>query len=172
MEPEEFALWLKAARESHGRSAEHVSTMLRVSVQTVHNWERAKKPVQPSSARYPEIEQAYGLQPGAIRAVLGIPLSGPSLDYWVGRWEQATEHLERVLIEQRALVEYMKAKSSTVNYPDASSARPMLAAEQRPEPFLTNREIDADIAAADDLDVRVAAAKAERDARSTRQADG
>jgi transcriptional regulator with XRE-family HTH domain len=130
MKPAELAIFLRSTRERANRSALEIATALGVSVQTVHNWERASNPTRPATERFPDIERAYGLPPGTLGYAVVTPRSDPTLAYWVGRWEQATDHLERVLREQRELVEAMRVPHDARGEPPP----PRVSGSRRPRP--------------------------------------
>lgn len=133
MSPAELAVFLREARERADRSAASVAADLGVSVQTVHNWERASAPTRPATERYPEIERAYGLPPGALGYAVVTSTSDPALAYWVGRWEQSANHLERVLREQRDLVEAMRITATGAGASSAPRRDVVAVAEQPPD---------------------------------------
>lgn len=54
-------------------------------------------------------------------------------DYWLGRWEQQTLHLRRVLLDQEALLESMRQKSATTESQKAADAVVQHATQQTAE---------------------------------------
>lgn len=106
MTAHEFGPWLFAARGRAGLSVTDVATALGVSRQTVYAWEKGTSVPEPE--RYADIELAYRVAAGSVRAYRADPLIGGSLDYWRGRAEQIALHLQDVLKEQWGLVEAMK----------------------------------------------------------------
>lgn len=132
LQGEELGAWLKRSREAIKKSAEQIAAEIGVSAPAVYGWERG---TIPKPERFPKMEAAYGLPAGSIAAVIGGPLTGGSLSYWVGRFEQATVHLERVTREQRDLVDLMRA-SAAGPAPTYEHAPPIPAAHAEPQPLL------------------------------------
>jgi hypothetical protein len=89
-----------------------VASALALTPQAVYLWERGES--VPDRERWGDIESAYGLPAGAIANRLSVPLEGPSLAYWIGRWEQATMHLRTLVREQEGLLGEMRERSGDV----------------------------------------------------------
>ena len=88
---------------------------LGVSRQTWYDWEAGSS--RPEEQRWGQLEGVLGLQRGAIRDSLKPPYEGPTLDYWVGRWEQQTLHFRRLLADQEELLALMRSRSERGGVP-------------------------------------------------------
>lgn len=105
----EFGPWISTARKAAGLSVADAARQIGVSRVALYAWENGES--LPEESRFNRIDDVYRLGKGVLVSILGKPLAGPSLDYWVGRWEQQTAHLQRVLADHQALVEYMRQKA-------------------------------------------------------------
>lgn len=97
------------ARRLMGAKPTFLAKAMGVSRQTWYDWENGVS--RPDHNRWGHLEGLLGLRRGSIAAATQRPLDGPSLDYWIGRWEQHTDHFERLLREQRELVQLMRDRS-------------------------------------------------------------
>lgn len=88
---------------------EDVAEAFGVSPQSVYSWERGV--TRPQPVRFAAIERAYQLAPGTIASMLGQPLSGSPLQYWVTRWDQVTADMERATRAQRELLAMMREQA-------------------------------------------------------------
>jgi hypothetical protein len=88
---------------------------LTVSRQTWYDWESGTS--KPDEQRWSHLEAVLGLPRGAIREALKPPYEGPTLDYWVGRWEQQTLHFRRLLADQEELLSLMRSRAERGGVP-------------------------------------------------------
>ena len=117
MASEQFGPWLREQRARCRLSQEKAGALIGVSGAAISRWESEID--APEAARFAAIESAYALPAGTIERMRTPPVSGASLDYWVGRWEQQTLHLRRVLLDQEELLAFMKGRAGD-NRPSAA----------------------------------------------------
>lgn len=115
MEQQSFGEWLKEQRTNCDLSQEKAGKRIGVSGAAISRWEAEIDAPDPS--RYEAIEGTYFLPKGTIERMLKPPAEGPSLDYWVGRWEQQTLHLRRLLMDQEDLLATMREKAGSATTP-------------------------------------------------------
>ena len=100
MATDEFGAWLQRERERRDLRVEDAASAFGVSPQSVYSWERGV--TRPQPLRFVAIERAYQLVPGTLAGMLGLPLSGSPLNYWVARWAEVTTAVERATRGSRA----------------------------------------------------------------------
>lgn len=118
MQQQSFGEWLKEQRTNCDLSQEKAGKRIGVSGAAISRWEAEIDAPDPS--RYEAIEGTYFLPKGTIERMLKPPAEGPSLDYWVGRWEQQTLHLRRLLMDQEELLATMREKAGSATTPTAT----------------------------------------------------
>ncbi|MCO4101078.1 MAG: helix-turn-helix transcriptional regulator [Gemmatimonas sp.] len=132
MDASEFGQWLREARKSARLSQEKAGQAMGVSGAAVSGWESGEN--APDPTRYSAIESTYGLASGVIAAMQAPALEGPSLDYWVGRWEQQTLHFRRLLADQELLLTHMRQKAAMADpIPVARQLATEVLSESEPE---------------------------------------
>jgi transcriptional regulator with XRE-family HTH domain len=117
VDAQRFGAWLREQRQNAKLSQEKAGRHMGVSGATISRWESGDDAPDPS--RYPLIEQTYLLARGVVEQMLTPPSEGPSLDYWVGRWEQQTMHFRRVLADQEELLAHMRQRAGLLGESDA-----------------------------------------------------
>ena len=129
MPEQSFGEWLREQRGNCGLSQEKAGKRIGVSGAAVSGWESGA--TSPDPSRFAEIEATYFLAPGTVASMLKPPSEGPSLDYWVGRWEQQTMHFRRVLADQEELLLLMRRKAGLAEPTDTEAELTAIEATQR-----------------------------------------
>lgn len=118
MPEQSFGEWLREQRSNCDLSQDKAGKRIGVSGAAISGWESGASVPDPS--RFAAIESTYHLPAGAVSAMLKAPETGPSLDYWIGRWEQQTMHFRRLLTDQEDLLEMMRRAGGAPLTPPAT----------------------------------------------------
>jgi transcriptional regulator with XRE-family HTH domain len=109
MDAVQFGQTIRDVRKTVGLSQAELAEKLGVTSAAVSQWESGR--TKPDVERTQAIERALRMGPGVLLSLRGPAVEGPSLDYWVGRWEQQTMHFRRLLSDQEELLAHMREKA-------------------------------------------------------------